>query len=68
MLRQLHVALVYNLKREVEEENADEGSRVVNDGGDSMVATSVKNEATKTDTYAEWDTQETTEPVRRDLE
>ena len=68
MLRQLHVALVYNLKREVEEENTDEGSRVVNDGGDSMVATSVKNEATKTDTYAEWDTQETIDAVRAALE
>ena len=63
MLRQLHVALVYNVKREVEEEIADERSGVANDAGGPLVATSVKSEATKTDTYAEWDTQETIEAV-----
>ena len=67
MLRQLHVALVYNVKREVEEEIADEGSGVANGVG-QLVATSVKSEATKTDTYAEWDTQETIDAVCAALE
>jgi len=33
-----------------------------------MIATSVKKEATRTDTYAEWDTQETIDAVRSALE
>jgi len=68
LLRQLHVALVYNLKRDVEEEVSDEGGREANGGGDQMIATSVKKEATRTDTYAEWDTQETIDAVRSALE
>lgn len=68
LLRQLHVALVYNLKRDVEEEVSDEGGREANGEGDQMIATSVKKEATRTDTYAEWDTQETIDAVRSALE
>jgi len=68
LLRQLHVALVYNVKRDVEEEVSDEGGREANGEGDQMIATSVKKEATRTDTYAEWDTQETIDAVRSALE
>ncbi len=65
----MHVALVFNVKREVEEEIDGEGSSMMNDGGNQpMVVTSVKSEATKTDTYAEWDTQETIDAVRTALE
>lgn len=65
----MHVALVYNLKREDEEEITGERSREISDAGSqTMVVTSVKNEATKTDTYAEWDTQETIDAVRAALE
>lgn len=69
MLRQLHVALVYNVKRDVEEEVEDEKGGSMTDEAVRLTAVaSVKSEATKTDTYAEWDTQETIDAVRVALE
>lgn len=67
--RQLHVALVYNLKREIAEAEVDEKSgSMTDDVNQTMVVESVKSEATKTDTYAEWDTQETIDAVKLALE
>jgi D-alanine-D-alanine ligase len=69
LLRQMHVALVYNLKRENADEVAgDRGERMQDDGDAVVAAPSVQREATKADTYAEWDTQETIDAVRAALE
>jgi len=65
----MHVALVYNLKREIAEDvTGDEGERMQDAGEPNVVTASVQREATKTDTYAEWDTQETIDAVRTALE
>jgi D-alanine-D-alanine ligase len=64
----LHVALVYNLKRENADEVAGEEVEQMRDDGTTLVAPPVLKEATKTDTYAEWDTQETIDAVRSALE
>lgn len=68
LLRQLHVALVYNLKRENADEVAGEEVEQLKDDGPTLVAPPVLKEATKTDTYAEWDTQETIDAVRTAIE
>ena len=69
MLRQKHVALVYNLKREIAEDvTGDEDERLQDAGESTAVTASVQREATETDTYAEWDTQETIDAVRSALE
>ncbi len=68
MLRQLHVALVYNLKRENADEVAGDEVEQLKDDGVTLVAPPVLKEATKTDTYAEWDTQETIDAVRSAIE
>lgn len=69
MLRQMHVALAYNLKRENADEVAgDGGEQISGNEIDVMVAPSMQREATKADTYAEWDTQETIDAVRAALE
>jgi len=59
---------VYNLKREEAEEIPGDDVQRMNDGNDVLVAPSVKKEATRTDTYAEWDTQETIDALRSALE
>lgn len=68
----MHVALAYNLKRENADEVAGDGGeqvpQVSMNGTDVMVAPSVQREATKADTYAEWDTQETIDAVKAALE
>jgi len=68
LLRQLHVALVYNLKRENADEVAGDEVELMKEDGPTLVAPPVLKEATKTDTYAEWDTQETIDAVRAALE
>jgi len=60
----MHVALVYNMKRETE----DEGSRVEdrhrgNNGDARTLPAATAVEPTRADTYAEWDTKETIEAV-----
>ncbi len=60
----MHVALVYNMKREAEEEEARVEDRHRGNNGDARTfpaATAV--EPTRADTYAEWDTKETIEAV-----
>ncbi|HLF19946.1 MAG TPA: ATP-grasp domain-containing protein [Bacteroidota bacterium] len=67
MQKQLHVALVYNVrpenspvdKKEIEEISEEEGA--VRGGGDAGVLTASRTQSrkTKSDTYAEWDTEET---------
>lgn len=68
----MHVALAYNLKRENADEVAGDGGERIPlapmSGNEVMVAPSVQREATKADTYAEWDTQETIDAVRAALE
>lgn len=68
MLRPLQVALVYNLKNNVEEETrGDSGEALEFDDVRSTSVSPVQREATKTDTYAEWDTQETIDAVHAAL-
>lgn len=60
----MHVALVYNMKREAEEEESGVEDRHRGNNGEARtfpVATAV--EPTRADTYAEWDTKETIEAV-----
>lgn len=67
MQKQLHVALVYNIrpenspvdKKEIGESSEDEGG--LRGGGDANVVTAsrIQSRKTKSDTYAEWDTEET---------
>ncbi|MBM4170180.1 MAG: ATP-grasp domain-containing protein [Ignavibacteria bacterium] len=60
----MHVALVYNMKREAEEEESRVEDRHRGNNGDPTsfpAATAV--EPTRADTYAEWDTKETVEAV-----
>ena len=67
MQKQLHVALVYNIrpenspvdKKEIEESSEDEGG--LRGGGEANVVTAsrIQSRKTKSDTYAEWDTEET---------
>ena len=60
MQKQLHVALVYNIRPEQSSaEVEEEGGRRGNGDAQTDVASEVKARATKSDTYAEWDTEET---------
>lgn len=69
MLRHLHVALVFNLKTEAEEDPND-GETDSRRGSDPLVAAGspAKLLGTRNDTYAEWDTRETIEAVKAALE
>lgn len=66
--KQLHVALVYNLKKQIQEEaGGDDGETIRDRDNRPTIISSVQREATKTDTYAEWDTQETIDAVHAAL-
>lgn len=69
LVRRLHVGLVFNLKAETEEDLS--GSEADSSAGGAerevIVAPPAKAEKTRTDTYAEWDTQETIDAVRAAL-
>lgn len=69
MLKRLHVALVYNLKKdgsdETSGEDGDPNKRRTPDGA---FAVATKFQKTKADTYAEWDTEETILAVQSALE
>ena len=64
----MHVALVYNMKKE----NADEDSAVAreeeNGKSEVAVATRTKLQTTRPDTYAEWDSEDTILAVKAALE
>lgn len=65
----MQVALVFNMKRETEEEEIISDGRRGGDNGDGRVAISaVQTKTTRADTYAEWDTKETIEAVKAALE
>lgn len=64
MQKQLHVALVYNIRPEEsnageKEMGGSEGGRRESGDADVVVASRLKSGKTKSDTYAEWDTEET---------
>jgi len=69
LVRRLHVGLVFNLKAETEEElsGSEADSSVGGAEREMLVAPPAKAEKTRTDTYAEWDTQETIDAVRAAL-
>ncbi len=69
MLKRLHVALVYNLKKDGSDEASSEDSdpNKPRTRGNAQVAAS-KLQQTTADTYAEWDTEETILAVRTALE
>ena len=69
MLRHLHVALVFNLKKEADEDPLD-GEPDSSRGSDPLVAAPAPTKLleTRNDTYAEWDTRETIEAVKAALE
>jgi D-alanine-D-alanine ligase len=64
----LHVALVYNLKREEQERGEAVPVEEERDDADTMVASRVETTPTRVDTYAEWDTEETIQAVQAALE
>ncbi|MGH2567266.1 MAG: D-alanine--D-alanine ligase family protein [Bacteroidota bacterium] len=79
MLKRLHVALVYNVKKDVDdgvqsERVPERRVEVRHDGvqgnGDDrgLVVSPVKAQPTRDDTYAEWDTEETIQAVKAALE
>lgn len=71
----MHVALVFNMKRESEEDpprreegtSSDEASKRKNDDGRETIS-ALQTVTTSADTYAEWDTKETIEAVKSALE
>ena len=69
MVRRLNVGLVFNLKAETEEDlsGSEADSSVGGAEKEVLVAPPTKAEKTRTDTYAEWDTQETIDAVRAAL-
>ncbi|MBI3787955.1 MAG: hypothetical protein HY276_06830, partial [Ignavibacteriales bacterium] len=70
MVKRLHVALVYNMKKQIMDEvSAQEESREEGDGESEIaVASKTKLQQTRNDTYAEWDTEETILAVKSALE
>jgi len=67
--KRLNVALVYNVKKENGEEVLNEdGDPEKYTGRNNSIKTNTKLQATKADTYAEWDTEETILAVRTALE
>lgn len=67
MVKRLHVALVYNMKKEVDEVSIRD-ERGDEDEGAIATQTGTKLQQTRPDTYAEWDTEDTILAVKAALE
>ncbi len=68
MVKRLHVALVYNMKKEiVDEVSIRDAGRDEEEGG-IAIRTGTELQQTRPDTYAEWDTEDTILAVKAALE
>lgn len=68
MIPRLHVALVYNMKKESADEVSSQDRRDEEGESEIAVASRTKLQQTRHDTYAEWDTEETLLAVKAALE
>jgi D-alanine-D-alanine ligase len=68
LLPRLHVALVYNMKKENADEVSSQGRGEVNGDTEVVVASRTKLQETRPDTYAEWDSEATILAVKAALE
>ena len=67
--QRLNVALVFNVKKEIAEEvSCDDGDPDKNNGRTKSIEVKTELHKTKTDTYAEWDTEDTILAVKAALE